>query len=122
MGRNSARTTAPEAKHASQDNDQIGFKLQFASPRFTTRASPHVPHGFVEHARLHVTQAIHLIRSLVRRASDFSSHRLAYFTLNVGSAPPFSMKVHLPSAHTRFSISMRLSCTYCSAESPSACR
>ena len=30
-----------------------------------------------------------------------------YFTLNAGTAPPFSMNVHLPSAHTRFSISIR---------------
>ena len=34
----------------------------------------------------------------------------------------FSMKVHFASAHTRCSISMRLSCTYCSGDKPIACR
>lgn len=45
-----------------------------------------------------------------------------YLTPNAGTAPAFSMNVHLPSAHTARSISMRLSCTYCSGESPIACR
>src|ERR1700719_266868 len=45
-----------------------------------------------------------------------------YFTLNAGTAPPFSMNVHLPSAHTRFSISIRFNWTYCSGDSPIACR
>src|SRR5580700_1601869 len=45
-----------------------------------------------------------------------------YFTLNAGTAPPFSMNVHLPSAHTRFSISIRFNCTYCSGDRPIACR
>src|ERR1700730_9077657 len=45
-----------------------------------------------------------------------------YFTLNAGTAPPFSMNVHLPSAHTRFSISIRFNWTYCSGDRPIACR
>ena len=56
-------------------------------------------------------------RALLPTANGFH-----YFTLNAGTAPPFSMNVHLPSAHTRFSISIRFNWTYCSGDRPIACR
>ena len=51
-----------------------------------------------------------------------TANRFDYFTLNAGTAPPFSMNVHLPSAHTRFSISIRFNWTYCSGDRPIAWR
>ena len=59
---------------------------------------------------------------LLRAVFLLTANGFHYFTLNVGTAPPFSMNVHLPSAHTRFSISIRFNWTYCSGDRPIACR
>jgi len=58
----------------------------------------------------------------IRAALLLAANGFHYFTLNAGTAPPFSMNVHLPSAHTRFSISIRFNWTYCSGDRPIACR
>lgn len=58
----------------------------------------------------------------IGRALLLTANGFHYFTLNAGIAPPFSMNVHLPSAHTRFSISIRFNWTYCSGDRPIACR
>ncbi len=71
-----------------------------------------------------------LLAGKIKVPNDFNAARATlrpsacqdYFTANVGTATPLSMNVHFPSAQTARSISIRLSCTYCSGDRPSAWR
>src|SRR6266478_7609862 len=71
------------------------------------------------------TQSISPLRTssleAIGRALLLTANGFHYFTPNAGTAAPFSMNVHLPSAHTRFSISIRFNWTYCSGDRPIAC-
>src|SRR5215469_2085374 len=91
-------------------------------PRRSVRLEPRV-HTIFPHPRRHYRLSRTPPAIVRRQIGDWSDqHGVLYLTLNVGTPPAFSMNVHLPSAHTFSSISIRLSCTYCSGDSPMACR
>jgi len=105
-----------ETTSAEYYHQRIDWIRQAAGARFDQlELSECVLAGFDLVAVLDLVEAIG--RALLLTANGFH-----YFTLNAGIAPPFSMNVHLPSAHTRFSISIRFNWTYCSGDRPIACR